>query len=388
MANSLFTLRGELSNQQRLILSIVGLFVILGIWTGVAYMKSDWKKIIEAETDYSKYSNLPEAERDSIIALLDAQYDEAYANATDSVRVFPILPPPGQVVATIPDLINKDELKINTFKSVWINLKGYLWAILIAIPLGFLIGLLPIFRGMFNRPVDAIRYLPLTALTGLFMSWYGISDAMKVAFLAFGILVYLLPVVVQRIDEVKDVYLKTVFTLGANGWQTIRTVYFPSVMSRISDDIRVLTAISWTYIIVAELVNSAEGGIGALIYLKARQAQLAKVFAILLVIVLIGFIQDKYFRYLDKQFFPFKDQNSSKKEESILSTFINFALLVVSGLYVLLSIWPKGREIIRSDNVLGDGFYVFLFVALIQLILELFRFLSARKQSQISELNG
>ncbi|MEO1436519.1 MAG: ABC transporter permease subunit [Bacteroidota bacterium] len=386
MANSLFALRGELGNRQRLVLSIVGLLVILGIWTGVAYLKSDWKKTVDFETDISKYNHLPAAERDSIIAVLDAEFEEAYANATDSVRVFPILPPPGKVVSTIPDLIQKDRLQENTFRSVWINLKGYLWAIVVAIPLGFLIGLLPIFRGMFNRPVDAIRYLPLTALTGLFMSWYGIGDEMKVAFLAFGILVYLLPVVVQRIDEVKDVYLKTVFTLGANSWQTIRTVYFPSVMSRISDDIRVLTAISWTYIIVAELVNSAEGGIGALIFLKARQAQLAKVFAILLIIVLIGFIQDKYFRYLDKHFFPYKYQNSSKAEASIISTFLNFALLVLSGLYVLLAILPAGRNILLT--ILHDGFYVFLFVAIIQLILEASRFLAARKQTQISELNG
>lgn len=386
MSNSLFTLRGSLNSQQKLILSFLGLFVILGIWTGFAYMKSDWKKIIDVETDYSKYNQLPPAERDSIIAILDAQYDEAYANATDSVRVFPILPPPFQVVETIPGLIQNDNLKENTFKSVWINLKGYLYAILIAIPLGFLIGLLPIFKGMFNRPVDAIRYLPLTALTGLFMSWFGLESKMKVAFLAFGILVYLLPVVVQRINEVKDVYLKTVFTLGANSWQTIRSVYLPSVLSRISDDIRVLTAISWTYIIVAELVNSSDGGIGALIYLKARQAQLAKVFAILLVIVLIGFVQDKYFRYLDKSFFPFKYQQSAKAEETLLKTSMNFILLVVSGLYALLAIIPIGKEILV--RILGDGFYVFLVVALIQLGLELLRFLKLRKQKQISETNG
>ncbi|MBK8832115.1 MAG: hypothetical protein IPN60_14925 [Saprospiraceae bacterium] len=38
---------------------------------------------------------------------------------------------------------------------------------------------------------------------------------MKVHFLAFGIIIYMLPVMIQRIDEVDDVYLKTVHTLGA-----------------------------------------------------------------------------------------------------------------------------------------------------------------------------
>ena len=68
---------------------------------------------------------------------------------------------------------------------------------------------------------------------------------------------------------------------------------------------RVLTAISWTYIIIAELLNR-QGGIGALIYVKARQGQLEKVFAILIVIVLIGFLQDRIFVYMDKRLFPHK----------------------------------------------------------------------------------
>ena len=121
-----------------------------------------------------------------------------------------------------------------------------------------------------------MRYLPLTAVTGLFILWFGIEDEMKVAFLAFGIIVYLLPVVVQRIDEVKDVYLKTVYTLGATDWQTVKSVYIPSVMSKLMDDIRVLTAISWTYIIIAELLNRQGGGIGAMIYIKARQGKQKK----------------------------------------------------------------------------------------------------------------
>ena len=50
----------------------------------------------------------------------------------------------------------------------------------------------------------------------------GLDTDMKVHFLAFGILIYLLPVVVQRIDEIEDVYFKTVYTLGANSWQTFR----------------------------------------------------------------------------------------------------------------------------------------------------------------------
>ncbi len=241
-----------------------------------------------------------------------------------------ILPSPGQVLRAFVDLYNDNEVIRNTCLSLGLNIAGYVEAIVISIPLGFAIGLFPFFRGLFQRPVDAIRYVPLTAVTGLFIIWFGLGTGMKVHFLAFGILIYLLPIVVQRIDEVQDVYLKTVYTLGANPWQTIRSVYIPSVISRLSDDIRVLTAISWTYIIVAEGFGS-QGGLGALIWRAGqRQGRVDKVFALLIIIILIGLLQDKIFQKLDKEFFPHKYQSKVKygkiEKDSTFEMLLNFAL--------------------------------------------------------------
>ena len=129
--------------------------------------------------------------------------------------------------------------------------------------------------------------------------------------MAFGILVYLVPVVVQRIDEVEDDYLNTVFTLGATSWQTIRTVYMPYVFSRIIDDVRVLTAISWTYITIVEMLNRG-GGIGELIWTAKRQSRIDKAFAILIVIVIIGIVQDRIFVFLDRILFPHKHLRTTK----------------------------------------------------------------------------
>ncbi len=217
-----------------------------------------------------------------------------------------ILPSPIRVLTSFPELHFDDALIRNTLYSIKLNVLGYIEAVAIALPLGFLIGLFPLFRGLFERYITALRYLPLTAVIGLFILWFGIGINMKVQFLTLGILVYLLPVAVQRIDDVQKVYIDTVKTLGATKWQTIRFVFMPDVVSRISDDIRVLVAISWTYIIIAEVINKQEGGVGALIYTAARQSRVDKVFAVLLVIILVGFLQDKLMFALDRQLFPHK----------------------------------------------------------------------------------
>jgi NitT/TauT family transport system permease protein len=216
-----------------------------------------------------------------------------------------ILPTPLSVITSFKELHFEDFLVRNTLYSIKLNIYGYLEAIALSLLLGFIIGLIPFFKSLLNRYVDAIRFVPLTAVTGLFIAWFGIETNMKVQFLAFGILVYLLPVVVQRITEVDKIYLQTSYTLGATNWQIFRSVYWPFVTSKIFDDIRVLTAISWTYIIVAELVNKT-GGVGALIFTAARQSRIDKVFAVLFVIIVIGILQDKLFQWLDKKLFPYK----------------------------------------------------------------------------------
>ncbi len=216
-----------------------------------------------------------------------------------------ILPDPVSVLTSFKELHFNDLLVRNTLYSIKLNIFGYVEAIAVSLLLGFIIGLFPVVKGITSRYVDAIRFIPLTAVTGLFIAWFGIETNMKVQFLAFGIMVYLLPVVVQRIADVDEIYLQTAYTLGANKWQIFKSVYWPFVTSKIFDDIRVLTAISWTYIIVAELVNKT-GGVGALIFTAARQSRLDKVFAVLFVIVIIGILQDKLFKWLDQKLFPFK----------------------------------------------------------------------------------
>lgn len=300
--NRLFKLRGALDSRTRLILEIIGIILLIVVW----YI------LTMGETPIVRSA---------------------------------ILPTPWSVLTSYSELYTDNDLFKNLCRSIGLNLAGYTESIAIAIPLGFLIGLFPLFRGTFQRQVDAFRFVPLTAVTGLFIIWFGLGTSMKVHFLAFGILIYLLPVVVQRIDDVQDVYTKTVYTLGATNWQTIKSVYIPAVISKLSDDIRVLTAISWTYIIIAESLGN-QGGIGALIWRAGqRQGRVDKVFALLVLIIIIGFLQDKYFTYLDRKFFPYKYQNKDRYKKAdenpdVSNAIWSFASSVITyvglGIYGLL----------------------------------------------------
>lgn len=227
---------------------------------------------------------------------------------TDWFKLFPqsIFPSPLSVLLSFKELHYDNALIRNALYSIKLNIYGLGEAVVVALPLGMIIGLVPVLRCFSERYITMIRFLPLTALTGLFIAWFGIETNMKVQFLAVSIFLYLLPAVIEKVDNVENVYVQTVRTLGASNWQTIRTIFIPAVVSRSFDSIRVLAALSWTYIVVAEVVNTNGGGIGALSYLCARQSRIDKFFGVLIIILFIGYMQDKILILLDRLFFPFK----------------------------------------------------------------------------------
>jgi NitT/TauT family transport system permease protein len=298
----LFKLRGELSVHQKWVLSICGLVFFLIIWI-------------------------------------------IFTSGESPILPKSIFPHPTRVFLAFGELYSNHELAMNLCKSIGLNLGGYIKAILYAVPIGFAIGLVPMLRGAFQKMVDAVRFLPLTALTGLFIIWFGIYVDAKINFLAFGIFIYLLPIVIQRIDEVDDVYLKTVHTLGASYWQTIWTVYFPAVISRLSDDVRILTAISWTYIIVAE-TSADQGGIGSLIYRTGqRLGRIDITIACLVIILVVGIFQDKIFAYLDRKFFPYKyqvkdsyDAKNQLKTISLFDAVWDFTITILTWVFIAIYI--------------------------------------------------
>jgi NitT/TauT family transport system permease protein len=222
-----------------------------------------------------------------------------------------ILPNPVRVVKCIPRLLSEYRLMHNIWYTVSLNLSGYLIAVLVAVPLGFAIGIIPLLNALFRKYFEALRYLPLPTVSGIFISIFGLAFGMKASFLAFGIFIFALPSVIGKVMDlqnpanVKDnVYLQTAKTMGMTNRQTFRYVYFPYVMEKVYDDIRSLVAISYTYVVIAESLNKV-GGIGAMISTFTRQSRTPEIYALLFIIVTIGLLQDKIFKALKPLLFPY-----------------------------------------------------------------------------------
>src|SRR5687767_12850034 len=149
--------------------------------------------------------------------------------------------------------------------------------------------------------------MPISAFIPLLILWFGIYEEEKIAFLFLGVFVYLLPVVVTAIRAVPEELVQTARTLGASKMAVITTVLVPHALPEIFDSFRVMNAISWTYVILAEIVN-ARSGLGYMIQLAGSHLKTDEIFSGILVIGVIGLTTDAGIRFFNGLLFRWKEQ--------------------------------------------------------------------------------
>lgn len=186
---------------------------------------------------------------------------------------------------------------------------AFLLASAVAVPLGVLMGSFEAINRIFEPVVAPLRYMPISAFIPLLILWFGIYEKQKIAFLFLGVFVYLLPVVVTAIRAVPEELVQTALTLGASKWQVIRTVLVPAALPEICDSFRVMNAISWTYVILAEAVNP-EHGLGYMVELARTHQKASWSFAGLFVIGGIGLITDSAIRLFWNIAFRWKEKTA------------------------------------------------------------------------------
>jgi NitT/TauT family transport system permease protein len=216
------------------------------------------------------------------------------------------LPTPTEVLRGTLQLFLQYDLSIAILTSSKRIFVAFLLASALALPLGVLMGSFDVINRFFEPIVAPLRYMPISAFIPLLILWFGIYEKQKIAFLFLGVFVYLLPVVVTAIRLVPEELVQTSLTLGASKWQVIRTVLLPSALPEIFDSFRVMNAISWTYVILAEAVNP-EHGLGYMVELARTHQKASWSFAGLLVIGGIGLLTDFLIRSLSAILFRWRE---------------------------------------------------------------------------------
>jgi NitT/TauT family transport system permease protein len=195
-----------------------------------------------------------------------------------------------------------DDLAADALISITRVVSGFMLSVLIAMPLGLLIGTYRQVQALLEPLTDFIRYMPAVAFIPLVMLWIGIGEGSKIAIIFIGTFFQMVLMMAEDVRRVPQPQIEAAQTLGASRSELIKLVLLPAAKPALVDTMRVTMGWAWTYLVVAELV-AANSGLGYSILKAQRFLQTDKIFAGIILIGLIGLITDQLFRLVHRKAF-------------------------------------------------------------------------------------
>ena len=174
---------------------------------------------------------------------------------------------------------------------------GFCLSVLVAIPLGIMMGSFASIRSLFEPIIGILRYMPAPAFIPLLIIYLGIDESPKIALIFIGTVFFNVLMIMDAVKFIPKDLIETTYTLGGSRWQILTQVIMPYIIPSILDTFRINIATSWNLVVVAELLAASEG-LGKRILLAQKFLKTDEIFACLLVLGLIGFMLDLFFRLL------------------------------------------------------------------------------------------
>ncbi|MGW0805521.1 ABC transporter permease [Nonomuraea sp. NPDC002799] len=201
------------------------------------------------------------------------------------------LPSPVAVVQAFADMAAGGQLLSDAAASLGRVAAGFGLAVAISVPLGMAMGTSQVALALLEPVIGLLRYLPASAFIPLLIIWLGLGEPSKIAILVIGVVFFNTLMTADAVRAVPGELRKAAATLGATPGETLRKVVWPYALPGMLDAMRVNAAAAWNFVVVAELI-AAESGLGYRIVRAQRFLQTDRIFAVLVVIGLIGLAID------------------------------------------------------------------------------------------------
>jgi ABC-type nitrate/sulfonate/bicarbonate transport system permease component len=205
------------------------------------------------------------------------------------------LPPPSSIAVRAWSLLTSGQLEGDAWISVGRLIGGFFAAAIVAIPIGFGIGLWSLFDDLVDPVVELLRPIPPPAWIPLGILWFGIGNAQNMFVLALGVF---FPTVLNTIAGVRSVdrtLVWAVLTLGGKRSDVIREIVIPAAMPLVITGLRIGLAVGWGALVAAELL-AARSGLGFLIQSSRFAFDTPRMMTGMLAIGIIGFTMDALMR--------------------------------------------------------------------------------------------
>lgn len=175
-----------------------------------------------------------------------------------------LLPTPVEVGRVALDLTASGELARHVLTSLWRVVQGFGLAAVAALGLGVLVGLCVPLRLMAEPVIELLRPIPPLAFLPMFLVWFGLGEASKVAFIGYTTFFPMFVAIAASVLRIDVVLLRAAASLGASRADLVRRVMLPAALPGIVVALRLGIGLALFVIVGAEFMG-ADAGLGHLI---------------------------------------------------------------------------------------------------------------------------
>lgn len=238
--------------------------------------------------------------RDPLLALIFPAVILLFWHFATTGRPYSLIPPPLDVARALYDLafggINDDAysrtLLIHLSASLSRVYGGFAIAAAVALPLGLMIGRIPLVRQLLDPTLQVLRPIPVTAWLPLSMIIFGLGPRSAFFLVCLGAFY---PILINTIFGVRAVdprLFEAASMLGCQGTAQFYKVVLPASLPAIFTGLRLGLGFAWVVIVVGEMTG-VPTGLGAII-MEARQLSRTEIVICgMAVIGIAGFISDR-----------------------------------------------------------------------------------------------
>jgi NitT/TauT family transport system permease protein len=217
------------------------------------------------------------------------------------------LPRASTVIRRMVELLQDPEFLTHVLATLHAWAVGLALATLISVPIGILIGTSELAYKMSSPLIEFMRPIPSVALIPLGILLWGQGFSMKVILVAYATTWPILFNTVYGVHDVDPVAVQTARCFGLRQAAILRRINLPSAAPFIFTGIRISASIGLIVVIGAELLASADSGIGSFIlFVSSSGGQMDSVLAGAAIAGIVGAMINSVLSLIDRHFFAWR----------------------------------------------------------------------------------
>jgi NitT/TauT family transport system permease protein len=213
-----------------------------------------------------------------------------------------VMPAPTQIADVLWKSLHNGYL----WPHIWQTLVEVFWGILLGGLMGCVGGIAlgesSHLRNLLMPYVVLSQVVPKLALAPLFIVWFGFGVLPTIVMTALICFFPLLENTVTSMQQVDPQKLELFRMLRANRWQMLWRLKIPSGLPSIMAGLRVAVVLAWVGAVVGEFIGSSKG-LGALIIAAQGSMDTPLMFAVLVVITVLGISSYWTVQTIEQRFF-------------------------------------------------------------------------------------